>query len=309
MRITDIFKKERITFSFEFFPPKDEISAVEFGIHVGRLFKLNPSFVSVTYGAGGSTQERTFNLVDMLQRKIGMTTMAHYTCVNATREKVSDDLQTLEKSGIENLMLLRGDPPKGQKTFIPKSKQFQHSSDLIEFAKKLDKFCIGAAAYPEVHFESKNQEEDIKFLKNKVDCGADFLVTQLFFDNNHYFDFVEKARKAGITKRIIPGIIPITSFKQIKKVVGFSNSSIPEELAMALEPHQDNSFKSYQVGVDYTIKQCMELLENGAPGIHFYTLNKSRATIDIFETIKNSFKFTPPVTKPIEHYMENATLD
>jgi methylenetetrahydrofolate reductase (NADPH) len=306
MKISDVFKKEKITFSFEFFPPKDEISAVEFGIHVGRLMKLDPSFVSVTYGAGGSTQERTFNLVDLLQNKIGMATMAHYTCVNATREKVASDLNQLHESNILNLMLLRGDPPKGEKTFVPKSDQFQHASDLVEYAKKLNQFCIGGAAYPEVHFESKSPGEDIYYLKKKVDSGADFLVTQVFFDNRHYFNFLEKTKEAGIDKRIIPGIIPITSFKQIKRIVGFSNSEIPEELALALEPHQDDPVKSYQIGVDYTIKQCRELLQKGAPGIHFYTLNKSRATIDVFETIKDSFKFCPPVTKPIEHYLDNV---
>ncbi len=285
MKISDLFVSEERTFSFEFFPPKDEISAVDFGINVGQLMRLSPSFVTVTYGAGGSTQDRTFNLVDYLQNKIGLTTVAHYTCVNATREKVERDLQYLGSVNIENLMLLRGDPPTGDTKFIPPSDGFRYASELISYVDENFDFCKAGACYIEKHPESFSIDEDIANLKIKVSSGLDFLITQLFFDNKHYFNFVKKVRKAGITCRIIPGIIPITSYKQIERFTKMSGTKIPAELLDNLESYKDNAIKTYQAGIDYTIRQCKELLAGGAPGIHFYTLNKSRAAVEIFESL------------------------
>jgi methylenetetrahydrofolate reductase (NADPH) len=285
MKISDIFKSQDQTFSFEFFPPKDEIAAVDFGINVGQLLKLSPSFVTVTYGAGGSTHERTFALVDFLQNKIGLTTMAHYTCVNASRDKVATDLDYLQQIGIENLMLLRGDPPKGQGKFIPHPQGFAYSSELVAFAKQRFPFCIGGASYAEKHPESITLDNDLQNLKKKVEAGVDFLITQLFFINDHYVDFVKRARAIGINNRIIPGIIPITSFSQIKRFGQMSGSVVPQELIDQMEPYQDNHEKIYQIGMDFAINQCCELLKLGAPGIHFYTLNKSRATVEIFEAL------------------------
>ncbi len=290
MRITEIFKKQKYTFSFEFFPPKDEITAVEFGINAGQLMRLQPSFISVTYGAGGSTQERTFNLVDLFQNKLGLTCMAHYTCVNASAQKVAADLDYLYSRNIENLMLLRGDPPKGQQSFIATSADFTHASDLIRLAKSQNHFSIGAACYPEMHIESRDTDEDMRFVKEKTEAGADFLVTQMFFDNSFYYRFVERARAAGITCRIIPGIIPVINYHQIKKFVEVSNATIPRQLATILESYKDNEKKSYQIGVDLAINQCEDLLNHGAPGIHFYTLNKSRAVIDIYESLSLRYK-------------------
>lgn len=286
MKITDIFKNHKETFSFEFYPPKDEISAVDFGINVGQLMKLNPSFVSVTYGAGGSTRERTFSLVDYLQNKIGLVVMAHYTCVNANKEKVKTDLDHLQKMGIENLMLLRGDPPKEQANFSFSDESFKHASDLIRFAGNGYNFCRGGACYVDKHPEAVTLEEDIDFLKAKVDAGADFLITQLFFINDNYYRFVDKAAKAGINCRIIPGIIPITSYKQIERFTKMSGAVIPKELVAKLEKFKDDLSATRRIGVVYTVNQCSELLENGAPGLHFYTLNKSRAAIEVFEIIK-----------------------
>jgi len=285
MKIKDLFKTNKRTFSFEFFPPKDEISAVDFGINVGQLLKLNPSFVSVTYGAGGSNQERTFGLVDYLQNKIGLNTMAHYTCVGSAMEKVRNDMVLLQKLNIENLMLLRGDPPKGSDHFIAPENGFSHASDLITFVKKNFSFSIGAAAYPEKHPESDTAENDLKNLNAKFNAGADFLVSQLFFDNAAFFRFVEDARKAGINCRIIPGIIPVTGFKQIKRYVEMTSATFPPELLDKLETNQDNPEKIYQIGIDHAIKQCIDLLEHSAPGLHFYTLNKSRAAVEVFESL------------------------
>lgn len=257
---------------------------------MGKLVSVSPSFVSVTYGAGGSTHDSTFEICDFFQNKIGLTCMAHYTCVNATREKIIADLDYLYNLNIRNLMLLRGDPPKGDKTYFQSKKEFQYASDLVKVAHAQGRFSIGVAGYPEKHLECPDLDTDIRNLKFKVDQGADFVVTQMFFDNNHYFSFVERARKAGIAVRIIPGIIPITNFSQIRKFSQMCGTSIPDSYVEALEPYQDNPNKTYQIGVDLAIKQCEELLRRGAPGIHFYTLNKSDATLDIFASIPNELK-------------------
>ena len=285
MKISDLFLSHDKTFSFEFFPPKDEISAVDFGINIGRLMRLCPSFVTVTYGAGGSTQERTFALVDYLQNKIGLTTVAHYTCINATREKVEKDLNFLASVGINNLMLLRGDVPKGQEGFRAPSDGFRYASELINFVSENFDFCIAGAAYVEKHPEAISFDDDLLNLKTKVDAGADFLVTQLFFDNSYYFDFIKKARETGINCRIVPGIIPLTSYRQIERFTKMSAAKIPAELVAKIEANKNDPQKMYDIGVEYTIKQCHELLDQGAPGLHFYTLNKSRAAVEIFESL------------------------
>lgn len=286
MKIKDILNNGVKTFSFEFFPPKNFTSILELGINVGQLMKLSPSFISVTYGAGGSTQDASFNLIDYINNKIGLVTMAHYTCVNATIEKVAKDLDFFHEKNIENLILLRGDPPKGETKFNNEGGDFHYASDLIEFTAKQDRFCIATAGYPEAHPESPSIESDIERLKQKVDKGADFVITQLFFDNTCYFDFVDRARKAGVNVPIIPGIMPITNFKQIKKFTNMFAAKIPEDLIQQLESNQNDLAKTYKIGVDFAIKQCRELIVNGAPGLHFYTLNKSRATVDIFSSIK-----------------------
>ena len=283
MRITEIFEYHIKTFSFEFFPPRNYQSILELGINVGQLLKLSPSFVSVTYGAGGSTQELSFDLVDYIQNKIGLTTMAHYTCINANKAKVEEDLKYLIERKIENLMLLRGDLPSEGSSGL--NTDFLHASDLIPIAKSLDAFSIGAAGYPEGHQESRNIEEDIKWMKYKIDQGSDFIITQMFFNNDLYFDFVDRARKANINTRIIPGIMPITNYKQISKFSKMSGATIPDSIVQRFEPIQDDPKIMYRTGVDLAIEQCIDLLRKGAPGLHFYTLNKSRATVDIFSSI------------------------
>ena len=283
MRITEIFEYHKKTFSFEFFPPRNYQSILELGINVGQLLKLSPSFVSVTYGAGGTTQELSFDLVDYIQNKIGLTTMAHYTCINANKAKVVEDLKYLITRKIENLMLLRGDlPSEGSKGL---NNDFLHASDLIPIANSLDAFSIGAAGYPEGHQESRNVDEDVKWMKYKIEQGADFIITQMFFDNDLYFDFVEKARKSNITHRIIPGIMPITNYKQISKFSKMSGATVPDSIIQKFEPIQDDPKTMYRTGVELAIEQCIDLLKRGAPGLHFYTLNKSRATVDIYSSI------------------------
>ena len=283
MRITELFEYHNKTFSFEFFPPKNYQSILELGFNIGHLLKLGPSFVSVTYGAGGSTQELSFDLIDYIQNKIGLTAMAHYTCINANKSKVKKDLKYLISRGIENLMLLRGDLPIDG--FKGLDSDFQHASDLIPLASVMNAFSIGVAGYPETHPESLNEEDDIKWLKFKVEQGTDFIITQMFFSNDLYFDFVKRARAANITKRIIPGIMPITNFKQISKFSKMCGATIPRSVVEKLEPIQHDHNKMYHAGVEIAIEQCIDLLKRGAPGLHFYTLNKSRATVDIFSSI------------------------
>jgi methylenetetrahydrofolate reductase (NADPH) len=290
MKITDIFKKQERTFSFEFFPPKKYLSAVKFGINVGQLMKLSPSYVTVTYGAGGGTQSRTFDLVDLFHNQLGFSCMAHYTCVNATKEKIAFDMRTLQDMGIENLMLLRGDQPKDQPNAFPNKDGFNYASDLIKFVNENYDFCIGAGAYPEKHQEAPTMAKDIENLKRKVDYGADFLVTQMFFHNRYYWEFMNEVEKANITCRIIPGIIPITNYKQIKKFADLSGAKIPEGLRKSMEPRQDDPKEVYKIGLDYAVEQAQDLLKNGAPGLHIYTLNKSAAAIDLYESLSDEFK-------------------
>ena len=290
MKITEIFKKQKRTFSFEFFPPKNYLSAVKFGINAGQLIKLDPSFVTVTYGAGGSTQENTFNLVDLFHNDLGFVCMAHYTCLNATKEKIAYDMRVLQDMGIENVMLLRGDPPKGEDYFPENPDGFNYGSDLVRFVRDQYDFCIGAGAYPEKHLEAPNMEEDLINLRIKVDAGADFLTTQMFFDNQYYWEFVNKAEQKGIRCRIIPGIIPITNYTNIRKFAQKIGASIPEGIANKMEPYLDKPNEVYKIGLDLAIEQCRDLLDNGAPGIHFYTLNKSRAAVDLYENLSKDFK-------------------
>jgi len=287
MKLTDIFRESVKTYSFEFYPPRDEISAVDFGINVGQLMRLSPSFVSVTYGAGGSNQNRTFELVDYLKNKVGINTVAHYTCVNTSRDRALKDLSELRSRGLQNFMLLRGDPQKDSGgAYIPAKDGFGHASELVAFAREhFADCCIGAGCYPEVHPEAPHAFADIRHLKEKVDAGCDFLVTQFFFDNAHYFDFVRRAREAGISCRIIPGIIPLTHYSQLERFVKLSNTSIPSFFAEQLEVYKNDPKAVYKAGMDFAIKQCRDLLMMGAPGLHFYTLNKSRATVEIYQTL------------------------
>lgn len=287
MKLTDIFNIAEKTFSFEFFPPRDQIAAVDLGINIGQLLRLSPAFVSVTYGAGGSTQSSTFELVDYLKNKIGLNTVAHYTCVGNDRAKTLADLQLLRNCGLQNFMLLRGDPQAGQEEgFVPHKDGFANATELVAFAREhIEDCCIGGGAYPEIHPESPDAETDLKHLKMKVDAGCDFLVTQFFFDNKRYFDFVARAREKGIVCRIIPGIIPLTKYDQLKRFVRLSNAAVPPVFLDRLESNKDNLDAIYNIGMDFAIRQCRDLLMLGAPGIHFYTLNKSRATVEIYQTL------------------------
>lgn len=289
MKITDILKRDGRAFSFEFFPPKDEEGMGNLYVTVNTLKTLRPSYVSVTYGAGGSTRAKTVTLVEKIKSEIGIESMAHLTCVGHTRGELSQILLELKNAGMDNVLALRGDPPKGETKFVKPDGGFEYGSELVAMVRENFDFCIGVAGYPEGHVECPDKQKDLEHLKIKVDAGGDFIITQLFFNNEAYFRFVDAAQKIGIRAPIIAGIMPITNFQQIQRFAAMCGAVIPPLLQEKLEQCKDNSNCVEQIGIDYATKQCDELLRKGVPGIHFYTLNKSTATKTIFENLSRSW--------------------
>ena len=288
MKISELLKGDEPCFSFEFFPPKDDAGFEELFKTVGLLRRLDPTYVSVTYGAGGSTRRKTVDLVTRIKHELGIESMAHLTCVGASKAEVQHVLEELVANRMENVLALRGDPPKGETRFVAHPDGFAYANELVEFIRSRYSLCIGAAAYPEKHPESPNADVDLDNLKRKVDAGAEFLVTQLFFDNVDYFRFIERCRRVGISVPIVPGIMPILSAPQIKRITQMCGAHIPATLLQRIETLQDNRVEVERCGVDHATDQCRELLEQGAPGIHFYTLNRSKATWTIFGNLKGS---------------------
>jgi len=273
------------TFSFEFFPPKTPEGEKNLYETIEVLREHHPSFVSVTYGAGGSTRAKTVEIVSRIKNEIGIEAMAHLTCVGAARGEILSVLDKLKKERIENVLALRGDPPKGETGFTPHADGFRYASELVAAVREHDDFTIGVAGYPEGHVECESKEKDLENLKRKVDAGGEFIITQLFFDPKDYFDFVARARAIGIRVPIIPGIMPVTNFAQIQKFTQMCGAHLPAEMRAALEPIQHDPAQVQAFGVEYAVRQCQELLNRGAPGIHFYTLNKSPATRAIFSRL------------------------
>ncbi len=288
MKIRDLFQQQRQTFSFEFFPPKTAQDVEDLFVRARELHAYGPSFISVTYGAGGSTRRNTIDLVSRFQAELGLVSMAHVTCVGHSQAELCDVLDELRDRGIENLMCLRGDPPRGQSSFVPTSDGFTYAHELVTLARTRGDFCIGVAGYPEAHPESPNKQRDLEHLQAKVACGADFVTTQLFFDNRDYFDFCARAQSLGMSVRIIPGIMPITNYRQIVRFTTMCGATLPAALRARLEPVADDPEAVLEIGVDWACQQCEELLANGAPGVHFYTLNRSLATQRIFERLRES---------------------
>jgi methylenetetrahydrofolate reductase (NADPH) len=290
VRIIDVLGRGRPVFSFEFFPPKDDDGVAQLFTTIGELRELEPGFVSVTYGAGGSTRDRTVDLVGRIRRVVGIEAMAHLTCVGHTRDELSDLLDRLAKDGVENVLALRGDPPKGQASFAKVPGGFGYASELVEFIRlRKYPFCLGAACYPEGHLECDDRGTDLKNLQKKIDAGADFVISQLFYDNAFYFHFVERARAAGIQVPIIPGIMPLTNYGQIDRITRMCGATVPMRLTLEMEKRKDDPEAISQLGVAHATLQCAELLERGAPGIHFYTLNRSKATRMILSALRARF--------------------
>jgi methylenetetrahydrofolate reductase (NADPH) len=305
MRIRDRLAHKRPVFSFEFFPPKTDGAEGVLWKSLERLATLQPDFVSVTYGAGGSTRARTVEVVARIKRELGIEAVAHLTCVGATRDELARVLDQLAAAGIENVLALRGDPPRGSESFAGVPGGLTHASELVEFIRTRWDFCIGAACYPEVHPEAVDAATDLRHLATKVAAGVDFLVTQVFFDNAAYFSFERRARAAGIGIPILPGIMPITSASQIDRFVKMCGASIPGTLRERLAEAGEDPQEVFWTGVSYAAHQCRGLLEppagadsfaappRGVAGVHFYTLNRSPATRAIFEILRLSRAGSP----------------
>jgi methylenetetrahydrofolate reductase (NADPH) len=289
MRIDEILAKQdppAPVFSFEFFPPKTDAGERNLYDALGELKELEPSFVSVTYGAGGTERARTIEIVKRIRAEHGLEAMAHFTCVGATVPQLRETLDQMREVGIDNVLALRGDPPAGQEAWTKTEGGLEYSRELVELIAGGYPFAIGAACFPETHIHATSPEDDLRHLVEKVGAGVDFLITQMFFDNTFYFDFVRRAREAGVTVPIIPGIMPITRVGQVERMAAMCGSAIPAGLRDELRARGEDSEAVLDFGVAYATLQCSELLAAGAPGIHFYTLNRSPATRAIVSALK-----------------------
>jgi methylenetetrahydrofolate reductase (NADPH) len=303
MRIDRILASGGPVFSFEFFPPKDDAGVTALLETVAKLRQLKPAFVSVTFGAGGSTRERTIEVTKSIKRDLGVEAMAHLTCVGATVEQLRDVLNEVTEAGIENVLALRGDPPRGETHFTATPGGLAHGSDLVRLVSAEYPVCVGGACYPEKHPEATDLAADVRALRTKVEAGARFLITQLFFDNEAYFALVGRARRAGIDVPIIPGIMPVTNVEQIERFTRMCGASIPARLMAELDARRGEPEAVLDLGVAYATLQCVDLLVRGAPAIHFYTLNKSPATRAVVSALLAAQPWKPARGL---HYVDSA---
>ncbi len=288
MRIDRILDERRPVFSFEFFPPKTDEGMEQLKQTLYDLKEDQPAYVSVTYGAAGATRDRTVEITKWIKQELSVEAMAHLSCVGEPVERLREILDQMRDAGIENVLALRGDAPRGETEWKPHPGGLRYSTELAKLIAENYDFAIGAACFPEVHPEAPDMASDIKFLKEKVGSGVGFLITQLFYDNELYFDFVEEARAAGITVPIIPGIMPVTNFSQIKRITEMCGATIPAEFERELAARADVPNALGELGVAYATFQCADLLARGAPGIHFYTLNRSTATRAILAALRSA---------------------
>jgi methylenetetrahydrofolate reductase (NADPH) len=286
MKIHEYLRGDRPSFSFEFLPPKDDEGFEQLYRTIEVLKPLQPAFVSVTYGAGGGTRAKTVALVERIKNEIGIESMAHLTCVGSTREEIAAVLDDLASAHLDNVLALRGDPPRGASQFVPTEGGFGHANELIEFIRSRYEFSVGAACYPETHPEAASPEQDLDNLKRKVDAGAQFLITQLFFDNQDFFRFRDRCAAAGIRVPIVAGIMPVLSVGQIKRFTTLCGAHLPPLLLKRIEAVEDDVDSVRHVGMFHATQQCAELLAQGVTGIHFYTLNRSTATRAIFQYLR-----------------------
>ena len=292
MRVAEILKQRRPVFSFEFFPPKTDEGQRTLEGTLQVLRDDSPDYVSMTYGAGGTTRNSTVELTRWIKHDLGIEAMAHLSCVGEPSGRLVEILTEIEAAGVENVLALRGDPPRGETEWRPHPGGLSYSVELIRLIRERFDFCIGAACFPEVHPDAPDRASDLGYARAKQEAGVDFLITQLFFENELYFDFVDEARAAGITVPIIPGIMPITNYGQIKRFTDLCGASIPDELERELNGRADDPEAVAELGVAYATLQCSDLLARGAPGIHFYTLNRSPATRAILAALRAAHPWT-----------------
>jgi methylenetetrahydrofolate reductase (NADPH) len=281
MRIDQTLGRGKPAISFEFFPPKTDAGFQQLFVTIDELKPIKPTYVSVTYGAGGSTREKTVDLVIRIQRDLGIRAMAHLTCVGHTANEIGSVLDDLWNGGIRNVLALRGDPQAGQSSFVKTEGGFGYANELTKFVAERHDFSIAVAGYPEGHPQCLNKVRDLENLKAKIDAGGKLIITQLFFDNAEFYRFRDDARKMGIKVPIIAGIMPITNVAQIKRFVSMCGAKIPHPLLTKLESLEADPEAVYACGIDYATQQCADLLKNQVDGLHYYTLNKSKATVDI----------------------------
>ena len=281
------FEQDTPVISVEFYPPKGENGGQQILKAARELADISPDFVSITYGAGGSTRERTIEYARLLRNDIGFDVMPHLTCVGHSQNELADVLQSYHNSGFRNIMTLRGDPPKGENIFKPHPDGFKYASELVMFIREqYPEFCLGVAGYPEKHPEAHSLAIDLKNLKTKVDAGADFITTQLFFNNQDYFDFVDACRKQGISAPIIAGLLPVISAGQLKRFCKMCGASIPTELEAQLNNAGEDEKQVIEIGVNWAYRQIAELIEKGAPGIHLYILNRSYSVVEAVKRLR-----------------------
>ena len=285
MRIIDILKEEQMSLSFEVFPPKKETSYESVRIATEEIAKLKPSFMSVTYGAGGGTSEYTLAVAKNIKEKLNVPMLAHLTCVSSSKEMVHQRIQELKENGILNVMALRGDLTPELEQTDRSTWDYRHAIDLIRELKEMGDFCIGAACYPEVHPESANQKEDIKYIKEKVDAGADFLTTQMVFDNNLFFNFLYKIREAGITVPVLPGIMPITNANQVERAIKLSGAFMPQRFKAMVDKFGSDPEAMKQAGIAYATDQIIDLYANGITNVHVYSMNKPDIAKGIWQNL------------------------
>ncbi len=288
MRVNEILSESGPTFSIEFFPPRSDQAREELYETARSLRELSPDFVSVTYGAGGSTRDGTIEITRALKDEIGLEVVAHLSCVGEPADGLAETLKRIEGAGIENIFALRGDPPTGEENFVQPVGGLGSAAELASFIKERHDFSVGGACFPEVHPEAVDLDTDLNYLKTKVDAGAEYLITQLFFDNQVYFDFVAAAREKGIDVPIIPGVIPVSTLEQTQRICARCDASIPEKLEIAMQGAGGDPEAEFQFGIAYAAQQCAELLIRGAPGIHFYALNRAPATRAVLASLKAS---------------------
>ena len=288
MKIIDILKSEKLSLSFEVFPPKTEMGFESVKTATEEIAKLSPSFMSVTYGAGGGTSRYTLDIAKSIKELYGVPTLAHLTCVSSTKETVTEKIEEIKNAGIENVMALRGDIPENLKNTDRSDWDYKYAIDLIYELKKANSdFCIGGACYPEIHPESINQKEDIKRLKEKVEAGCDFLTTQMFFDNNLLYNFLYKIRESGITVPIIPGVMPITNANQIERAIKLSGSFMPQRFKSLVDKFGANPNAMKQAGIAYATDQIIDLYANGITNVHVYSMNKPDVAKKIKENLSD----------------------
>lgn len=286
MKITQILAQKRPAYSFEFFPPKTDDDVAHLLTTARQLKELDPAFISVTWGAGGGTRRKTLDIVSAVKKDLGVETVAHLTCVGASREDIDGALTEIRQRGIKNVLALRGDPPKGSAAFIAHPGGFTHANELVAHIKNFGDFCVGVAGYPEKHIEAPSLEADLDNLKRKMDAGADFVITQLFFGNEDFLRFRDKASARGIAAPILPGLMPVTNVGQLKRFTTLCGTKIPSDFLQRLEAVQDDVEAVIRLGVAHALSQGRRLLEAGVPGIHFFTLNRSRSTADVLKALR-----------------------